>query len=178
MRIERRTAELVKLLELCTSHLEPLATRAQEITEGVARNADGDSGKAAPYSLPKAFVKAFEHLVIFIIAAGHTVRLIDRHFKNWTPKDCNPLQSETAEHWKFIDYLGWRAQVSMAKVLKDVILMIRTGEASENVNYTAVGPRHIILILYKSLLSRTLAENSGIVELYGNCVSKLVCKAS
>ena len=66
----------------------------------------------------------------------------------------------------------------MAKVLKDIILMIRTGEASENVNYTAVGPRHNILILYKSLLSRTLADNTGLVELYGNCISKLVSQAS
>lgn len=63
----------------------------------------------------------------------------------------------------------------MTNAMKDVILMVRTGETSESVNYAAVGPRYIVTVLYKNLLTRKLMKETGLVDFYRKRTLKLVC---
>lgn len=51
--------------------------------------------------------------------------------------------------------------------------MVRTGETTESVNYAAIGPRYIAIVLYKNLLARKLMDNTGLVEFYKQRTLKL-----
>lgn len=62
----------------------------------------------------------------------------------------------------------------MTAAMKDLILMVRTGETTESVNYAAIGPRYIAIVLYKNLLARKLMDNTGLVEFYKQRTLKLV----
>jgi Mg2+ and Co2+ transporter CorA len=62
----------------------------------------------------------------------------------------------------------------MTIAMKDVILMVRTGETSESVNYAAVGPRYIVIVPYKNLLTRKLMKEMGFVDFYRKRTLKLV----
>ena len=170
---DQRNSQSLKLLGECLDHIENLHTRAQNMIEGVA-SANEDKEGDQSYRLPSALVRAFEQIFVFIVVTGHAIPLLDQRLSKWTSNDRSSFRSKVEDYLGLASFLGFRADFSMTKALKDVILMLRTGSASESVNYVAVGPRYVALAMHRNLLQRKLVDNTRLVESYRRCTSKLV----
>jgi hypothetical protein len=173
VRASKLNSARLNILVDCLEHLQPVTTRAKEIIEVVAGVISDRSEDEFAYYLPRTVVRAFQHSSIFIIAASHAIRLVEGHFHadNWTLQD-----GDVPSYRGFVSFLGVRADIAMTNAIKDVILMVRTGETSESVNYAAVGPRYIALVMYKNLLTQNVMAQTGLLDLYRKCTSKLVCR--
>lgn len=172
---EERNTDALILLERLTSQLNGIHAKAQEIMEGVATIDDDHDGETISYHLPSALVRAFEDIVVFLLVAGYSIAITDRENADKTSKKAEGGKAEKViQYWPFIDFYGVRSDLSMSKAFKAIILMVRTGKTSESVNFTAVGPRYIVLVLSKLLLSRNLKADTDIVKVYRDCTSKLV----
>jgi hypothetical protein len=172
--VEERNSQGLTLRGQLISHVEHIYSKAQDIMDGVATISDDTGEETISYRLPSALVRAFESIFVFLVASGYAVTLIDRKVADKTSKKSEGHMSLASEYRSFMNFLGFGADVAMTKALKAVVLRTRTGGASEFVNFTAVGLRHIVLVLSKTLLLRNLTEDADIVTIYRNCISKLV----
>jgi hypothetical protein len=172
MRVGALTSALLKIIEICVVHLRSTTASTKEMLEVVAGASEESPDDEFGYSLPRTVVRSFQPNVIFMTIASHAIRLLEGHFRasNWTVQE-----GDGPSHCSLLSFLGVRAEISMVNAMKDVILMVRTGETSESVNYAAVGPRYIVIVLYKNLLRRKLMKEMGLVDFYRKRTLKLVC---
>lgn len=173
VRVDALNKTRFNILKDCLEHLELVTSRAKEIVEVVAGAIDDTADGRFAYFLPRTLVRAFQHSSISLLATSHAIRLVDDHFdaEKWTLQ-----RDEPPGYRPLIAFLGVRADIAMTNAIKDVILMVRTGETSESVNYSAVGPRYIALVMYKNLLTRNVAAQTGLVDIYKKSTSQLVSK--
>lgn len=174
VRIDEMNKERLNLLRDCPEHLRLVTSRAKEIIEVVAGAMEDTAEEDFAYYLPRTLVRAFQHGAIFLLAESHAIRLVDSHFGagKWS------LEVTKCPNYRaLVEYLGVRAHIAMINAIRDVVLMVRTGETIESVNYAAVGPRYIALVMYKNLLMRNIKSQTGLVDIYKKSTSQLVCRA-
>lgn len=173
IKAETRTSELLKIFQHVGDYLGNATASAKEMLAGVAEASEETSGVESIYHLPRNLVRSFQHHVIYMTVAGHAIRLLDDQFRvsNWKIQETEYLSQISLG---VLGFLPLRTEISMRDAMRDVILMIRTGETSESVNYAAVESRYIMLVLYKNLLKKNLMSETGLIRFYTERTLKLV----
>ena len=162
---------MLMIVQTFVVHLQSITASTKEMLEAVAEASGENPGADFNHTLPRTVVRLFQNSVILLTTASQAIRQLKDHFH---------LSNSTFDEEKLPNYnsllsfLGVRAEVSMTAAMKDLILMVRTGETTESVNYAAIGPRYIAIVLYKNLLARKLMDNTGLVEFYKQRTLKLV----
>lgn len=167
------TKRTLKYLSEVSSFMRTLHSKVHDMVEGLANVDEDDPAAARTFDVPITLVGAFEHFFNLLIAAARVMDLMNRNYEGWSPANAGDWDSRFSKYAKFIEFLGFRADLKLSDAMKDIVLLIRTGEASESVNYTAVGPRYVAFTFMRSLLTNNLTGDDGIVELCTKKTSKL-----
>ncbi|KAL2070763.1 hypothetical protein VTL71DRAFT_13789 [Oculimacula yallundae] len=162
---------LLTIIQTFVASLKTVTAGTKEMLEAVAEANEENSDQDFNYHLPRTVVRSFQNNVVLITTASQAVRRLE-----YLPS--SPWASASEENVgpnfnSLLSFLGLRTEISMTAAMKDLILMVRTGETSESVNYAAVGPRYIALVFYKNLLTRNLLGETGLVDFYKKRTLKL-----
>ncbi|PVH82109.1 hypothetical protein DL98DRAFT_514177 [Cadophora sp. DSE1049] len=169
-RVDKWRKDMLTIIQTFAVHLQSITASTKEMLEAVAEASEENPGAEFNYTLPRTVVRTFQNNIILLTTASHSMRQLRDRFR---PSNSTSLEETEPNFNSLLSFLGVRAEISMTAAMKDLILMVRTGETSESVNYAAIGPRYIAIVLYKNLLTRKLMDDTGLVEFYKQRTLKL-----
>ncbi|KAH7411095.1 hypothetical protein BKA64DRAFT_373294 [Cadophora sp. MPI-SDFR-AT-0126] len=168
--VDKWRKDMLTIVQTFAVHLQSITASTKEMLEAVAEANEESLDAEFNYTLPRTVVRTFQNNIILLTTASYSIRQLRDRFRL---RNTTSQEETDANFNSLLSFLGVRAEISMTTAIKDLILMVRTGETSESVNYAAIGPRYIMIVLFKNLLTKKLTDNTGLVEFYKQRTLKL-----
>lgn len=176
IRHDEKVNEGEKLIDVCIGHIEKSCRTGEQIAEGVGTMSGIQGRQPIPWNLPSTLVQSFEQVMLFILAAGHVSRQVHRQCMEWNPGKEEVDGARLSGYRKLLSDLGKMGERSMQRAQQDVILLVRTGKAPGTIGCATAGPRYIVLLLCKQLMTRPIYDKrkTRATQLYEDFVSRMV----
>jgi hypothetical protein len=168
---ERRLKEQMRTITACYSHLASMETEIQQIHEGVSTN-----DQSQRFCLPRAFVFAFQTLILLLIYTADVLQYIDkksidsRRSWHWNPASDDELLDASVH----LERLGYDTQEALIRGKIDLKTMITTRDFAKSVTYEAVGPQYILAILLGNLQNGFENDIRDLWKVYKEYTDRLV----
>lgn len=172
--------ESSQMLIRVTRITQKFHSRLYDMVEALANKEEDTAQESISLGLPSSLVQAFEAFATFFLAASRVMPLMDKNFRDRAaPGDSsslyNPYDNRMNSYNMLVESLSYKAEFALSYAMKDIIRLIRTGMTSEQVNYIAVGPQYLTVLILRSIVLRNLDNIERVVDIYSRRTSQLVC---
>jgi hypothetical protein len=170
--MERRNAEMMRLLTTVHRFLKNLVHEATHLRAGVA---DENRDRPQHLLLPSALVRAAEKVFQFIYTSSHAVRYLQSQIVETNP-DTKISSIQLQANINLVNHFGAAAERAFSNAQNELVLMARIGstDGTSVVQYKSASPESTVLFAIMGLINRPLIGGYSVESLYRNHLSSLV----